>query len=97
MSVDVQNVGSRAGDEVVQLYVRDVVATVTRPVRELAGFQRFTLRPGEKRTLEFTLGPERLGLYDREMRWVVEPGLFEVRVGTSSEGGLEASFEVEAE
>jgi len=97
VSVDVQNVGSRAGDEVVQLYVRDVVATVTRPVRELAGFQRVTLRPGEKRTLEFTLGPERLGLYDREMRWVVEPGLFEVRVGTSSEGGLEASFEVEAE
>ncbi|HEY2943954.1 MAG TPA: beta-glucosidase BglX [Vicinamibacteria bacterium] len=94
VSVDVENVGSRAGDEVVQLYVRDVVASVTRPVQELKGFQRVTLGPGEKRTVQFALASEHLGLLDREMRWVVEPGRFEVRVGASSEGGLEASFEV---
>jgi beta-glucosidase len=94
VSVDVENVGSRGGDEVVQLYVRDVVASVTRPVQELKGFQRVTLGPGEKRTVKFALASEHLGLLDREMKWVVEPGLFQVRVGTSSEGGLEASFEV---
>jgi beta-glucosidase len=94
VSVDVENVGSRAGDEVVQLYIRDVVASVTRPVQELKGFQRVTLGPGEKRTVQFALASEHLGLLDREMKWVVEPGLFKVRVGTSSEGGREASFEV---
>jgi beta-glucosidase len=94
VSVDVENVGSRGGDEVVQLYIRDVVASVTRPVQELKGFQRVTLGPGERRTVQFALSSEHLGLLDREMKWVVEPGLFKVRVGTSSEGGLEASFEV---
>ena len=94
VSVDVENIGQRAGDEVVQLYIRDVVASVTRPVRELKGFQRITLRPGEKRRVVFTLGPEHLGFYNRQMRFVVEPGEFRVFVGTSSVGGLEASFEV---
>jgi beta-glucosidase len=94
VSVDVENVGSRGGDEVVQLYIRDVVASVTRPVQELKGFQRVTLGPGEKRTVEFALASEHLGFLDRAMKWVVEPGLFKIRVGTSSEGGLEASFEV---
>jgi len=94
VSVDVENVGSRAGDEVVQLYLRDVVASVTRPVQELKGFARVPLGPGEKRTVQFALASEQLGLLDRAMKWVVEPGRFKVRVGTSSEGGLEASFEV---
>jgi beta-glucosidase len=94
VSVDVENVGSHAGDEVVQLYVRDVVASLTRPVQELKGFQRVTLGPGEKRTVQFALASEHLGFFDREMRWVVEPGLFKLRVGTSSESGLEASLEV---
>ena len=94
VSVDVENVGSRAGDEVVQLYIRDVVASTTRPVQELKGFQRVTLGPGEKRTVQFALASEHLGFLDRELKWVVEPGLFKVRVGTSSAGGLEASFEV---
>jgi beta-glucosidase len=93
-SVEVENTGGRAGDEVVQLYLRDVVASVTRPVQALAGFQRVGLGPGEKRTVSFTLRSAQLGFYDREMKWVVEPGLFRVRVGTSSEGGLERSFEV---
>lgn len=95
-SVEVENTGKRAGDEVVQLYIRDVAASVTRPVKELKGFQRITLRPGEKRRVEFTLMPEHLGFYNREMRFMVEPGEFKVMVGNSSadEHGLEASFEV---
>jgi beta-glucosidase len=96
VSVDVTNTGKRAGDEVVQLYIRDVAASVTRPVRELKGFQRVTLRPGEKRMVEFTLTPALLGLYNREMRFVVEPGEFKVMVGTSSadEHELVATFAV---
>ena len=94
MTVDVENVGDRAGDEVVQLYIRDMVASVARPVKELAGFERITLLPGEKKTARFELGPERLGFYNRELRFVVEPGEFQVIVGTSSVGGLEERFEV---
>jgi beta-glucosidase len=94
VSATVHNVGAREGDEVVQLYVRDVAASVTRPVQELKGFQRVALRPGESRRVEFRLGPAELGLYDRNMRWVVEPGRFEVRVGNSSVGGLNGSLEV---
>jgi len=95
-SVEVENTGKRAGDEVVQLYLRDVAASVTRPVKELKGFQKITLRPGEKRRVEFTLAPEQLGFYNREMRFVVEPGEFKVIVGNSSadEHGLETGFEV---
>jgi beta-glucosidase len=93
-SVEVENVGARAGDEVVQLYIRDVASSVTRPVRELKGFERVTLRPGEKRRVSFRLGPEELGFYNREMRFVVEPGEFKVFAGTSSQDGLEASFAV---
>jgi beta-glucosidase len=93
-SVEVENTGKRAGDEVVQLYIRDVAASVTRPVKELKGFERVTLQPGEKRRVQFTLAPEHLGFYDREMRFTVEPGTFKVIVGTSSADGLEASFEV---
>jgi beta-glucosidase len=96
VSVDVQNTGLRAGDEVVQLYIRDVAASVTRPVRELKGFRRITLRPGEKRTVEFTLTPKEIGFYDRQMKWTVEPGEFRVFVGDSSVGGLEGSFTVGA-
>jgi beta-glucosidase len=94
VSVDVENAGRRAGDEVVQLYVQDVAASVARPVRELKGFERVTLAPGARRTVSFTLGPEHLGFYDRAMRFRVEPGAFKVFVGQSSAGGLEAGFEV---
>ena len=94
VSVDVENVGDRDGDEVVQLYIRDVAASVARPVKELRGFERVTLRPGETRTVRFTLTPEDLGFYDDRMQFVVEPGAFKVFVGTSSVGGLEADFEV---
>ncbi|MDX6290147.1 MAG: beta-glucosidase [Blastocatellia bacterium] len=95
VTVEVENVGRRAGDEVVQLYIRDVTASMTRPVKELKGFQRITLRPGEKRRVEFTLGPESLGFYNREMRFVVEPGEFKVMVGSSSEDLVESKFVVE--
>jgi beta-glucosidase len=92
--VEVENTGKRAGDEVVQLYIKDEASSVTRPVKELRGFERLTLRPGEKRQLEFTLTPEHLGFYNREMRFTVEPGRFKVIVGTNSIDGLVASFEV---
>ena len=67
---------------------------MTRPVKELKGFERVTLRAGEKRRIEFTLAPAQLGFYNREMRFVVEPGEFKVMAGTNSVDGLEASFTV---
>jgi beta-glucosidase-like glycosyl hydrolase len=84
VSVDVANTGTRSGDEVVQLYIRDVVSSVTRPTKELRGFERLTLAPGQSRTVTFSLGPDALSLIDRDMRRVVEPGRFDVMVGTSS-------------
>jgi beta-glucosidase len=94
VSVEVENVGARAGDEVVQLYIRDIAASMTRPVKELKGFRRINLRPGEKKQVEFILSQQELGFYNRDMKFVVEPGDFKVFVGTSSEGGLESSFRV---
>jgi len=94
VSVNVQNTGQRAGDEVVQLYIRDVAASMTRPVKELKGFKRITLKPGETQRVEFTLGPDHLGFYNREMKYVVEPGEFKVFVGSSSEDVIEKSFVV---
>jgi beta-glucosidase len=94
VSVDVENVGKRAGDEVVQLYIRDVAASMSRPVKELKGFQRVTLQPGEKKRLTFALAPEQLGFWNRDMRFVVEPGEFKVMVGPNSEDLIETKFEV---
>ncbi len=94
VSVEVENAGARAGDEVVQLYIRDPVASMTRPVKELKGFQRVTLQPGQKRRVEFVLDREHLGFWNREMRYVVEPGEFRVMVGSSSADVIEAKFEV---
>lgn len=85
VTVDVENVGPLTGDEVVQLYIRDMVASVARPLKELKGFRRITLKPGEKSTVSFRLGPEELAMLDRELKLVVEPGAFEVMVGSSSE------------
>jgi len=94
VSVVVDNTGRRVGDEVVQLYIRDVAVSVTQPVRELKGFERVTLRPGERRTVRFTLKPEHLGFCDREMRFRVEPGEFKVMVGPNSVDLTEASLQV---
>lgn len=81
----VRNSGAIAGDEVVQLYVQDVVSSVTTPFRLLKGFQRLHLHPGEQQTLTFELGPDALQLLDRSWAWTVEPGTFRVMVGASSE------------
>ena len=83
-TVTVKNVGTRASDEVVQLYVHDLVSSVTRPVQELKGFRRIHLEPGESRRVEMPLGPQELSFYDASMKRVVEPGAFEVMVGGSS-------------
>lgn len=88
VSVELENLGARSGDEVVQVYVQDVAASVTRPVRELKGFRRLNLRSGEKRRVEFVLSPKELGFYNRDMKFTVEPGEFRIYVGNSSEGGL---------
>jgi beta-glucosidase len=81
---DVANTGTRAGTEVVQMYIRDLVSSVTRPVKELKGFRRIALEPGETATVRFEITPELLAFWDVNMKYVVEPGDFEIMVGTSS-------------
>ncbi len=81
---DVTNTGARAGSEVVQMYIRDRFSSVTRPVKELKGFRRVFVGPGETRTVEFAITPELLAFYDVRMKRVVEPGEFEIMVGNSS-------------
>jgi beta-glucosidase len=82
--VDVTNTGTRTGDEVVQIYVRDDVSSAPRPTLELRSFQRVTLRPGEQRSLRFELGPEAFAFWDIGMQYVVEPGTFTIFAGPSS-------------
>jgi beta-glucosidase len=96
VSVRVTNTGTRVGDEVVQLYIRDQISSVTRPVKELRGFERVTLTPGQSQRVTFTLGPDELSLIDRRMQRVVEPGRFDVMVGTSATASLTAILEVAA-
>ena len=82
--VDVKNTGKRAGTETVQLYIRDLVSSVTRPVKELKGFQKIALQPGETKTVSIEVTPDSLAFYDVKMKYVVEPGDFEIMVGSSS-------------
>jgi beta-glucosidase len=96
VTVRVRNSGARAGDEVVQLYIHDQVSSVTRPVKELRGFARVTLKPGESKTVTFNVGPDELSMIDRRMQRVVEPGRFDVMVGTSSATQLTATLDVVA-
>jgi beta-glucosidase len=96
VSVTVKNTGRRAGDEVVQLYVRDLVSSVTRPVKELKDFRRVTLAPGESKTVTFTLTPDKLSFFNLNMERVVEPGWFDLMVGTSSVKYQTAKLEVTA-
>jgi beta-glucosidase len=96
VGVTVRNTGDRAGDEVVQCYVRDEVASVSPFEKQLRGFQRIHLEAGEERELQFNLGPEELGMIDRHMQKVVEPGWFTVQVGGSSASGEIARFLVSA-
>ena len=85
VSVTVTNSGKRASDEVVQLYIHDVVSSVTRPVQELKGFRRIHLVPGESKKIDFPIGFDELSFYDVKMKRVVEPGQFEIMVGGSSD------------
>jgi len=84
VSVTVTNTGKRAGDEIVQLYIRDLVSSVTRPVMELKDFKRISLAAGESKTVEFVITPDKLSFLDLNMKTVVEPGWFDIMVGTSS-------------
>lgn len=85
IAVDVTNAGAVAGDEVVQLYTHTLHASVTRPVKELRGFMRLTLQPGETRTVTFELAVNQLAYYGRDMRLVVEPGPVDIMIGASSD------------
>jgi beta-glucosidase len=95
VTVNVANTGSRAGDEVVQLYLHDPVATIVQPVRRLRGFQRVTLAAGASRDVSFTLSAEDVGFYDNDAEFRVEAGTIEVYVGNSSAATLTATFEVD--
>ena len=94
VSADIQNTGAREGTEVVQLYVHDRVAPTSRPVRELKGFQRVSLAPGEHKTVEFTVKANDLGSYDPAMHWIVPSGTYDVWVAPDSASGIQATFEV---
>ena len=94
VSARIKNTGERDGTDVVQLYVRDLVGSVTRPVKELKGFQRITLQAGEEQTLKFDIPVQQLGFIGPDLRYVVEPGAFKVWIGPDSTAGLEGDFEV---
>ena len=93
-SVTVTNTGSVAGKEVIQMYIRDLVGSSTRPVRELKGFEKILLQPGESRTVEFTVDVEMLKFYDADMQYVAEPGTFRVFIGPDSTTDNAAEFEL---
>lgn len=94
VSVHVTNTGKRLGDEVVQLYIRDEMSSVTRPLKELRGFRRISLDPGKTQTVEFALGFDALSFLNRDMHRVVEPGTFKIMLGGNSSGLLETSLTV---
>lgn len=94
VTVDLKNTGAYKGKEVVQLYIRDVFASVTRPVKELKGFELVELEPNQSLTVRFTLTDQELGFYNNAGDFVVEPGAFKVFVGGSSNTALEAAFDL---
>jgi len=97
VSVDITNTGSRKGDEVVQLYIKDKLSSVIVYDTQLRGFERVNLEPGQTKTVNFTILPQHLELLDRNMNLVVEPGQFEVLLGSSSEDiRLKDTFTIEA-
>lgn len=93
-SVDVSNTGLLPGGEVVQLYIRDLVGSTTRPVKELKGFERIYLQPGQTRTVTFKIAPEMLKFYDYDLQYVIEPGDFQVMIGSNSRDVKTAAFTV---
>jgi len=94
VSVTIKNTGTRSGDEVIQLYVRDKVASVTQPVKELKGFRRITLEPGKQETIQFTLSPDAFKIWDSEMNERIEPGSFDIMVGPDSVQLKSATVEI---
>jgi beta-glucosidase len=95
VSVDIKNAGKVAGDEIVQLYIRDMVSSITTYEMNLRGFERVSLQPGETKSISFTLTPEDLELLNADMRWIVEPGMFKVMIGASSQDiRLTGEFEI---
>ncbi|PXY46927.1 beta-glucosidase BglX [Flavobacterium hydrophilum] len=94
LSVDVTNTGNFDGKEIVQLYINDVAASITRPVKELKGFELISLKKGETKTVAFTLTDAELGFYDNNGAYLVEPGLFNVMIGWNSNEGLSGKFEL---
>ena len=93
-SIDVKNVAGPTGDEVVQLYLHDPVASISQPVRRLRGFERVTLAPGELKTVTFTIDASDFGFYDNSGKFVVEPGRIDLYAGNSSKATLTKSFTV---
>jgi beta-glucosidase len=96
VTAEVQNVGQRAGTEVVQFYVHDRVAPTSRPIRELKGFSRITLAPGEHRSVEFSIDASELGSYDPNMNWVVPPGAYDVWIAPNAVEGVQGEFQISA-
>jgi beta-glucosidase len=96
VTAEVQNVGQRAGTEVVQFYVHDRVAPTSRPIRELKGFSRITLAPGEHRAVEFSVDASELGSYDPNMNWVVPPGVYDVWIAPNAVEGVQGEFQISA-
>ncbi|WP_299901724.1 beta-glucosidase BglX [uncultured Aquimarina sp.] len=94
VSIELANTGDYEGKEVVQLYIRDLFASITRPVKELKGFEIISLKPGETKTVNFELEKETLGFYDNKNTWIIEPGEFEVFVGGSSDKTMKSTFEL---
>ena len=93
-SISLTNAGTRKGKETVQLYLRDMVASITRPVKELKGFQQITLNPGETKTVTFTISVDDCKFYNADLQHVYEPGKFKIFIGKSSEEVKEGAFEL---
>ncbi len=93
-SAELTNKGEREAEEVAQLYIRDLVGNVTRPVKELKGFQKLRLKPGESRRVAFEIHTDDLAFYDRKMQLITEPGEFHVWIGGSSDADLRSEFEI---
>lgn len=94
VQIDVTNNGKVVGEEVTQLYLKDPVATVVRPIKELKGFEKYSLEPGKSKTVTFTLSEKELGFFNNQGEWINEPGAFEVMVGGNSQEGLTGKFEI---
>jgi beta-glucosidase len=95
LMVDVKNTGNVTGKETVQMYIRDLVASISRPVRELKGFEQVELKAGETKTLTFTIDEKSIGFYNNEGDWITEPGEFQVFIGGSSLADLSLKFNFE--